>query len=1295
MPAVAASEPDDPSAATPVDSLIADGAEISVTGQYLVAADGDPDAPETVVRLDSGTFVSVDAASIDPAVKSGDMIVGTVEVPGSVIAAFPSSTLAEIAAADDVASAAVGPIDGDSDVAGLLLDAVADGSERLAVVDESAVGPAESPGSVDATLPGPYVHTMHVVFITRDSRGVFWTKSQLDGYVNGLSQWWNRESRGAVTATYNWNDVVGIQSDIQCSSSLSDVQTAATVALQQAGKPVYSWTSNASQHHLVVLTASDEETAGCSHGFSGHGWLLTDFSSPGAMRNIVSANADMSQLSPLGTFIHETGHNFGLAHAGSLGCPSGGFDGDLTGSGACSVSNYGNRYNIMGSSSGGQPYSILASQKAKEHLIDDGEGYLTINTPVSNGLYTITTASTTNMTARQGLRILDSMNGQSRTYWVDYFANAEGGGVEVNRAHARVDANEPESLMLFPAHSANTGQALFHSGDSFFSQSGKLRITVIDVDDAAGTATVSVNLANEHLGLNVSQSSWEAPEWGGSRQVFVDANGAQWSASASDPWLTVNPASSNGRVATIAAGSFDGTQRSGTVTITAGSRTAVITVTQRSISDDCAATISTTCAFTVNGDGATAAGSLERGNDHDYWRFVPPTSGTWAISSSASGDTYGYLRSENGSQLLANDDDAGNYQFLLARDLVAGTTYYVEIKHFSDREGATGIGAYTLTALPARVTLSPQTWAPPVGGGTQGVVVTSTTRLFGTTTSAEWLTVSPSSGTSALNGQEVAVTAAANPGPARTGTVTFTAGTASSTFTVTQAGTGITVSPESWSPDHTAQTMTVQVATSGGSWSVQSAPPWVTVSPASGSGGTATISVAANPGAERQGNVVFTANGATATVTIAQRSAPVVLAVSPSAWDAPAPGGTGTVNVTLNYGTWTVQSAPQWVSVSPTAGSTGAVTLTAAVNAGAAREGVVVFASGAHAASVTVRQGAGAPADDCAATTGTSCVFTLNGDTGTATGSLERGSDHDYWRFVAPSSGTWTISSAGTGDVYGYLRSASDGQLTYNDDSNGTRDFTLVYDLVAGQTYYVQVRNYSSVDTNTNTGPYTLTARPARIGLSSQTWEPGAAAASLNVAVTSSTGGFTTSTSASWLSASPAAGSSAWSGQIVAVSVAANPGAQRTGTMTFSAGTASVTLRVTQAGPWITVSPTSWSPGHVTQAAAVEIATSQPGWSLVSKPSWLSVASVGVAGLTTVVVAENTGEARQGDIVFGADGSSVTARLTVSQSGAPTVDDCAASTSTGCVFVFAGGVGSARGSLERGSDHDYWRFVAP
>jgi hypothetical protein len=91
------------------------------------------------------------------------------------------------------------------------------------------------------------------------------------------------------------------------------------------------------------------------------------------------------------------------------------------------------------------------------------------------------------------------------------------------------------------------------------------------------------------------------------------------------------------------------------------------------------------------------------------------------------------------------------------------------------------------------------------------------------------------------------------------------------------------------------------------------------------------------------------------------------------------------------------------------------------------------------------------------------------------TGVLETGPDYDVFRVVAPASGSYSFRSAITaGDVYGSLLDAAGTVITENDDGAGGRDFLITYTLTAGQTYYVQVRNYSPG--YATPVPYTLTA---------------------------------------------------------------------------------------------------------------------------------------------------------------------------------------------------------------------------
>lgn len=84
-------------------------------------------------------------------------------------------------------------------------------------------------------------------------------------------------------------------------------------------------------------------------------------------------------------------------------------------------------------------------------------------------------------------------------------------------------------------------------------------------------------------------------------------------------------------------------------------------------------------------------------------------------------------------------------------------------------------------------------------------------------------------------------------------------------------------------------------------------------------------------------------------------------------------------------------------------------------------------------------------------------------------GRIETAGDNDYFRINIPSNGSLTVSTTGNTDTYGYLLDSNGQQLAYNDDSNGTANFTITQAVSAG-TYYVRVRHYSG----SGTGAYTL-----------------------------------------------------------------------------------------------------------------------------------------------------------------------------------------------------------------------------
>jgi hypothetical protein len=85
---------------------------------------------------------------------------------------------------------------------------------------------------------------------------------------------------------------------------------------------------------------------------------------------------------------------------------------------------------------------------------------------------------------------------------------------------------------------------------------------------------------------------------------------------------------------------------------------------------------------------------------------------------------------------------------------------------------ATFDSASFVQGTPTTFTVSPQTWTPPAGGGTQVVTITSSSAgaLWTASSDANWLTLSTTSGTGSGT---VTLTAAANNGPERTATATI------------------------------------------------------------------------------------------------------------------------------------------------------------------------------------------------------------------------------------------------------------------------------------------------------------------------------------------------------------------------------------------------------------------------------------------------------------------------------------------------------------------------------------------
>lgn len=559
--------------------------------------------------------------------------------------------------------------------------------------------------------------------------------------------------------------------------------------------------------------------------------------------------------------------------------------------------------------------------------------------------------------------------------------------------------------------------------------------------------------------------------------------------------------------------------------------------------------------------------------------------------------------------------------------------------------------AYSIT--PEAVTTAP-------GGGSGAVAVTTAPECPWTASSnVNWLTFAQGTGSGPAS---VNFTVLPTNGPSRTGTAVV----AGHPFTVTQSqGCTYQVQPSTHSVGSSGGSATVNVSAGAGcAWNAFSDVPWITIqsaSPGSGSG-LVTFAVAATTGAARAGSLTVAGHK-----VIVNQGQGCTYSISPTQESVPATGGGGRVTVTAADGCgWSASSAVPWITI--TAGSSGSgggvVTYTAAATTGPARSGTMQVAGQV----VTVNQGQGcafaiSPANATVADAGGQTSFEVQSSAGCA------------WTASASSQAPWiTIASGASGNGNGTV------QLTVAANTGPARSGTVT---AAGRTFTV----------NQGQG-CTFAIVPASASIAD-------AGGPASFEVQSPAGcGWTAASQAPWITV--ASGGSGSGNGIVQLTVGANTGPGRMGTVTAGGHTFTVnqgsgcSYALTPASENV---PAGGANGTVNIAAPAGC-----GWTATSTASWLSTtgAAAGTgAGSVAFAAAANTGAARSGTLAIGgqtftvnqAGGCTFTVApetIAAPLSGGPArVDvaaatDCAWTATSGALWitVTAGGSGTGPGAAD-------------
>ena len=474
-------------------------------------------------------------------------------------------------------------------------------------------------------------------------------------------------------------------------------------------------------------------------------------------------------------------------------------------------------------------------------------------------------------------------------------------------------------------------------------------------------------------------------------------------------------------------------------------------------------------------------------------------------------------------------------------------------------------------------------------GASSSITVTALPECAWTaSTSASWLSgLSPTSGQG--NGT-VAFRAAANDGSlAREGMILVN----NEQARVSQrAPCRYTLSPatQTIATSGGASTVTVTTTDVDCAWTATTDAAWISLTaPTSGTGaGVIALTVPPNPGAERTGAI--TVAGQRATVIQSSAAPPNCnTTISPTSQNVPAAGGSGSISVqSQSTCDWAVASDVPWITVTsgPTGRGNAVVAFAVATNAGAARTGTIAIAN----RTFTVSQAAGAapPPPPAACTYG--ITPTAQNVPSTASTGTVNVTTTATCAWTAVSNAVWltvTSGAAGTGNgVVGFSVAANTGAARTGMVTIATQTFSVTQAAGAAPCSYSISPTSRDVDANANISTVTVTTTAACA--------------------------WTAASVAPWITVTSGA-SGAGNGS-VGLSIAANTGAARSGTVTIAGQTFTVNQAAVAAPCTFVIAPASQTVPALGGTGTVTVTTTSAcAWTASSNAPWLTITS-GAAG---------------------------------------------------------------------------------
>jgi Repeat of unknown function (DUF5648) len=388
---------------------------VEVTGQLVVGIteplpSAGAGAPQQVVqefaygvRTAGGDTIPIDV-ELPETVEEGDLFVGTVTIPPSVIDELRPLTVVALESADS--------------------DGVAIAEDTLAAEDIFTVASANSvtlpvaQGEITATADVAQAgvaqqHRVTIVVMNPTSAApLSYADSQIAALVDSATSFWSTSSNGLITSFTSTDPIRRFSSSAPCGQNAFSRwdEAASRLGFANAGAFEASAPAGVSVHLVVILPP------GCQSIGVGVGTIGGGLHSGGLTQVTLGVGVDRQVIA------HEIGHNLSLGHSNLDYCTTGSA---VTG---CTEYEYGDYYDVMGIALGGWDSKLTAlnsrSRVALGFVTVPAQYRYTLGTSVQTATWNLNLAKLGSSTGQTVAEVVDPLT--SEVYYIEYRGGESG-----------------------------------------------------------------------------------------------------------------------------------------------------------------------------------------------------------------------------------------------------------------------------------------------------------------------------------------------------------------------------------------------------------------------------------------------------------------------------------------------------------------------------------------------------------------------------------------------------------------------------------------------------------------------------------------------------------------------------------------------------------------------------------------------------------------------------------------------------------------------------------------------------